>query len=362
MKKFVLFLMVLVMGATLAIGQQMSNPADIMQMIWRSAEFQRESGIIDPNLIFPGQTLTYSFTDGTTETITVQPGDNQWTVVRDKLGKLQQKHGPVVDPPVKSEPPVVEKKKQSVFQQSGFPWWLWIFIGVVAFVFLGWIVSSINKSKEQKTDNTTDVDPTTTGPAFVPGGIRPENAENHFRTLTERSNPGANIIIKDVRPGFLSTAGGLTALVGYVDGTNQSHSFRNIPGFRAEVSLDGGITFHKEYYFGACGNPVRTRRSFGEDSGLIFSEQPINFGENQVPVSSEVLVAKERASVELENPKEDNDLFVISNDQASVAEQFLKTQKAHKVTMVYERWVDGHVKIESIFETKNASIGKKPEK
>jgi hypothetical protein len=355
MKKLFIFV-VLAMSVTLAIGQQMLN-TEIMQMIWRSAEFQRESGITNPDLIFPGQTLTYSFTDGTTETITVQPGDNQWTVVRDKLGKLQQKHGPIVHlggETAKSTPK--EKEEKSIFQSSDFPWFFWVFIGILALVFLGWIGEKIRQSEKQKTDSSINADPTTAGSAFVPGGVSDENAVTHFKTLAERNTPKDQIVIKDKKPVFLSTPNGLIARVEYVDGTHKDLPFRNKSGFTAKVSRNGGKTFNDEHFFDFCGNPVYQEKSFGEKSGLIISEIPINFGdERPAPVEQVAPVvtpeptqapaitkpASESAKPQMEV---DDDIATISGDIAMVSAEMLKEGNLfHKWEVKYSKDKEGKV-------------------
>lgn len=343
MKKFFSFLMVLVMSATLAIGQQMTN-TEIANIIAMSQEYNRE--VVNPNLIFPGQVLTYTFGDGTTHTITVDSGDSQWTIVRDKLAKLVEEHGPVVksQPPVIPETPVEPSKK-------GWSWWAWVIIIFLALYLLGAIVGFIMGKTTKSSKKQKDIDPTTAGPAFVPSGVSAENAANHFRALAQRSNPGANIVIKDVKPGFISTPGSKTARVQFADKTHQDLSFRNVPGFQGKVSTDGGKTFHKEYYFGACGNPVRSRRSFLENSGLIFSETPINFGdENQVaetetpaPVlSTDVVPVPEIPAVSEPIRSE----YITQTEKAmKLAEKVLGKDDPHEVTFEIPKGPEGTFKM-----------------
>lgn len=349
------------MSAVLAFGQRMSNP-EIMQMIQRSAEFQQKVGITNPDLIFPGQALTYSFTDGTTETITVEYGDNQWKIVRDKLGKLQQKHGPVVDP-VKPQPPVEKPEKKS------FPWWL-VLATLAFFIIVYFVALELTKWSNQRLAGRKIVDPTTAGNPMVPGGVNSvSDAERHFREL----HPGQNVLVKDIKPGFLSTPQGKTARIGFANGTHQNLAFRNTPGFKGKVSTDNGLTWTKEYFLQACGNSARARNSFL--TGIIFSESPINFGEEGgqssapvAPVKAITEVVSESIKPEVaptpkpQGPVGESDMATVNSDHAAVMEQFLQTQVAHKGTIVSESWPDGHFKVESTFETKNQPVKKDADK
>lgn len=206
-------------------------------------------------------------------------------------------------------------------------------------------------------------DPAKEGKPFVPGGVKDENSTEHFVELAVRSNPElnpSNIIIKDKKRVFISTPNGKSAIVEFADGSNETLLFRNVPGWSAMVSTNGGKKFKRELFFQDCGNPVYSRTSMN-DSGLIITDEPVNFGDETSPEQIVFTKEKEEAKQEAEKPDEtstESDLYRVSDDQAKVADEFLKTQKAHKVTMRYTKNADGSFTLESIFETKNEAVGK----
>lgn len=205
-------------------------------------------------------------------------------------------------------------------------------------------------------------DPTREGKPFVEGGVKEENSNDHFRTLAVRSNPGinpSNIVIKEKKRVYISTPNGESATVEFVDGSKSPFSFRNVPGWSAMVSTDGGKKFKRELYFQDCGNPVYSRTSMKE-AGLIITDEPVNFGSTMDASSSEseksVPETKEEAKQEVKKPVETpiaHELDKVSGDHAMVANEFLQTQKAHKATMKCTKNADGSFTFESIFETKN---------
>ena len=217
------------MSVTLAFSQQ-SIETRVANTIRNSRHLNPQ--VVNPDLIYPWMRVSYALdSSGDIFTRKVYKGDFQDKIVRelifdyDRVHKMDTiKHSALGNNPAKG----AETEEKSIFQSSDLPCFFWVVVGILALVFLGWIVEKIRQSEKQKTDSTISANPTTAGPAFVPGGVSSENATNHFMTLAERSNPRANIVIKNVKPVFISTPGGQIARVEYSDGTHQDRSFRNI--------------------------------------------------------------------------------------------------------------------------------------
>ena len=136
-------------------------------------------------------------------------------------------------------------------------------------------------------------------------------------------------------------------------------------GFTAKVSRNGGKTFNDEHFFDFCGNPVYQEKSFGEKSGLIISEIPINFGdERPAPVEQVAPVvtpeptqapaitkpASESAKPQMEV---DDDIATISGDIAMVSAEMLKEGNLfHKWEVKYSKDKEGKVEYTSTISAK----------
>lgn len=364
--------MMLILSAGNAFGQ-ISN-SEIAKILSQSKEYN--SHVPDLNWIYPGQVLTFEFLDGNIHQIEVEKGDVAWKLV-EKLDKLVAIHGPVVVKPdsvvqpqqvVEDKEPILPVQDQVLTKILDWIWqnlfWILLLLLVVGLVGLAFTnekfkdllnrdLSSFFKRSKGKFSQS----PTTEGKPFVNGGVNAENARNHFVTLAQRNNPGADIQITNRRQGYLSTIGGAPATVEFGDGTKQKLSFRNEPAFAAMVSINGKPA-KEEYFFQGCGNPVYTRRSMNAGKNLIFTIEPINFGDEVVNsdrgniIRETAEVVKEEKPVVEKRVDQSNEVMII-NDHAIVAAEFLQTQTAHKVVMEYIKDINGGVTIRSIFETKN---------
>jgi hypothetical protein len=365
MKK--IFFIMAVLCTMVAFGQQYSA-RDILIGKLIHQNMGLNPHISNPDLIFPNDPFFFSFQSGFDTTLIVEKG-NTLTSLVDMLLSLEEEHGPIVVGPTQS----AESEKQSdnsaenLDRQTEIPWWAFLIMAlIVSWIFYNVFVRrSIGNSAGRFSEN-----PATEGIPFVEGGVRSENVENHFVDLALRDNPGLDrrrVEVKGVQKKYVSTPGGKSCRVRFADGTSQLLSFRNTPGWTAMVSVDGGKTFERQVYFEECGNPLQFGKGMKAED-LILSDTPISFGDEPIQTQNEVLekpvveeaidldkTIKELESILKERLAEggNTDVATVSRDQAAAADEFFKTQKAHRATLRFERRSDGSVVVESVFETKN---------
>lgn len=352
----------MVLSTSFTFAQEVKQMTDneAYRTVLRSQEMnQMTNGVINPDLIYPGQVLTFLFADGTGARIVAEVGDNQCKIVKNKLAQMELIHGRVIDfprfdPNAVTPAPAKEKPK--------FPWGSTV--GIILLIFFVAVIYNMFSDSDNKKTTDKNVDPTKEGVPFIANGVKKEDAENHFRTL---HNNASNIIVKDIRAGFLNTANGTPQIVDFADGTHKNLCFRNVPGYAGMVSLDGGKTFHEEYFLEGCGNPVHQRKSF--KGGLIFSLSPIDFGDEHSEVDSSLapkadevvdenvnktlvqeVVTKEKTNEEPSPAVTKSDLASVSSEHVILVEKFLEKQVAHRVTMKFTNEIGT---VETIFETKN---------
>ncbi len=369
MKNLIFSFLVLILSAGNAFGQ-ISN-SEIHKIIMMSKEANVQNGIFDPNKIFPGQKLTFIFEDGHEQEIYVEPGDNQWSVVKNKLSWYESLHGEVVEPNQEVQPQPKETTPDYVGPEPlsswyFFPWgWLVAFICILPIIIK--LLTMVNwKKLREKRKGKFSQSPTTEGKPFVEGGVSAENSRNHFVNLAQRSNPGADIQITNRRQGYLSTVGGAPATVEFGDKTKQKLSFKNEPAFAAMVSINGKPAT-EEYFFQGCGNPVYSRRSMKAGKNLIFTTEPLNFGDDvveekvnqeMVKVETELEKVAEQQKPVVEKKDLGSDEVMMVNDHTNVVIEFFKTQKAHSAMTEYIKNADGSTIIRSTFNTKNEPVVK----
>lgn len=245
MKKFFFIFVVLLCTMTMAFGQ-MTNP-EILEMIQKSKEYnQQNAGVLNPDLVYPGQTLTYFFQDGAVEVITVETGDNQWVIVRDKLTKLREKHGEIVDH-VQPDPQI-QPKPSVVVQPEPFPWWTnvpwgWILALIAVMVIVAKLLQIRYKNRRRN--------PVTAGEAQIPGGVRDSGAYSRMRQVAQNQFPGSRLDIRNIRRGKLS---GL-ATVHYASGKPKKLRLKKTPAYAGEVVVNGNT--QTIYFLQGCGNDAR---------------------------------------------------------------------------------------------------------
>jgi len=348
MKKFVLFLVVLF--STGMVFAQM-NYSDIQKVIQRSQVYNPE--IINPDLIYPGQVLVYSFEDGYSELHEVLENETQSEIVY-QINKLKEAHGELIEPdsvlvepaPVVIEPmPVVEPA-----EKSGLAWWLWLLI-VISLAGLIWGIIDYFKYNR---------DPITAGPAQVPNGVTDVDAHRRMLEVAQNRFPGANLDIKNIRRGKLSGP----AIVHYSKGKPKRIILKDVQAYAGEVMVNGEI--QTIYFLQGCGNDARIG-NFMLGSGIVFTPDVIieeDGSESPIPeVSKEEtprLLGTEDEKVEkakispVSNKSSENvgsELKQVAFDQKTLAAEFLKDKTAHRVTMEYEAPAGGKTRI--VLETKN---------
>lgn len=330
---------------------QMTN-GDILRMIQMSKEYNQQ--VVNPNVIFPGQTLTYQFLDGSIVSIEVEPGDSQWTIVRDKLSKLEIKHGPVVEPtPIMPEKTVVieEVPEKISEKEKDLSWLIWVFLalGLLLFAYLLYSMRFRN------------IDPVTAGRPQVEGGVNDAGAHDRMREVAENRFPGGSRLdVRNIRRGTLSGR----AIVFYQGQEKPKRiHLRKVPAYAGEIMVNGNEQT-TIYFLQGCGNDARRGDYFyGKDLTFV-PEVLINQDGTESPIPSDSVAQDEVRESVTKVPKEKSDSaavtssdeVMISNDHATVADEFLKTQRAHRVTMEYTKSPDGSVVIKSVFETKNEPV------
>ena len=277
--------------------------SDITAIIAMSKEANKMNGVTDSSKIFPGQVLTFLFKDGSIHSIIAEKGDCMWTIIGQKLSKLENLYGPVVDyhypvalDSVKHDTVYPhngirhmssdDSAKPSIFGWlSSMPWWAWLFIGM-GILFL---IALINKEKEKR----MNIDPITAGPAQVPGGISDAAAHERVRNIAASRFPGARLNIKNIRRGHLSGKG----MVHYANGTKAKKiNLKNIAAYAGEVTIND-TDEQTIYFLQGCGNDTAVSHMSGDE--LVFTpDVVINSDGSESPIPTPP-VAPER-SIEAE--------------------------------------------------------------
>ncbi len=244
---------------------------EVANIIKLSKQVNVANGVLNPNLIQPGQILTFMFQDGKTETITVSAGNTQWGIVSTKLADMQSVHGKVVnyvEPQPVSIKPEPKKSEAVVVQKSSANFWGLLLAGIVG---LGVLLFFLLKRSQYK-------DPVTAGPAHRNGGI-PYGAPNVHEIATGvfRSHYGnQNSLVENVRKCLISTPGTERRPVRFSNNTVQKMMLRKERGY--EASVDG----ERRYILGGCANAFGLPGQHMTGEGLL-----IEYLENvEAPVSA----------------------------------------------------------------------------
>ena len=125
------------------------------------------------------------------------------------------------------------------------------------------------------------------------------------------------------------------------------------------VSLDEGKTFHEEFFFEGCGNPVYGRRSMLGGSGLIFSTTPLNFGDEPVqhedkPESKKPVVEKTEEPVQtlfnIDSSRHDEKIKILG-----IIEQMANKGDIHEFS-VQENTEGFKIEAKSRFQSKKPEV------
>ncbi len=246
----------------LSANAQTMSPSEVMEIIQDNTWENYRNGVDNPNLIMPGQTLSYHFKDGYIYVFTVQPGESQYSIVRDRLPVLIAIHGEVVAPPQKDSVmedtilPMDPVKKD--WYEGDVPWWMWpIVVALIALAAFGGSRAGRNERKRYE-------DPVTAGPPQVSGGVGDRGARARVQQIAQDQFPSANIQVENVRRGRLSGP----AMVHYAGVNPQQKVLDNIFAYAGEVTING--IRQTVYFLQGCGNDAR-RGNFMTGSELLFT-------------------------------------------------------------------------------------------
>ena len=338
MKKF--FVLILgVIFSTLSFGQVAAGVSntEIANSIEKAKVINRGmSGIENPDSIYPGQFVWVS--------VPVKKGDTQWAIHRDELSKGTE--GEVLGNISSGESEEIKEDSSS----TDMTWLMWLFLALVLLLLLAYIFYL---------SWYRNIDPVTAGRPQVQGGVTSAGAHTRIREIAENRFPGSSISdIKNIRRGTLSGR----AIVFY-EGRQKPKRIK----LRKTLAYAGEITVNGKdqtiYFLQGCGNDARRGDYFTGNDLIFITEVLINQDGKEVPISTDnnsdpVNKTEKENSVSAKTSKSESlssDEVLISREHAIVADEFLKTQKAHRVTMDYTKNADGSFTIKSVFETKNLS-------
>jgi hypothetical protein len=252
-------------------GGILQNEQEIAGIIFKSKELNKQqAGVLDPNLIYPGQTLHFIFTDGDEVAFPVVTGDNQWSIVK-RIKLMEKIHGEAVDYPI-----VEEKEKEKVVaatppvskDNSSLLFWI-----LAALALLSLLLIAIRKSRKNKEEARQD--PITSGPPMRSGGVSDAEAYQYAREVAARRFNSPNFTVTAIESGMLS---GKNLKIYYQgEPTPKRRTFANQPAYRGTVNIDEREEFI--YFLQPCGNDARI--------GNFFNGSEITFVPN--PAQSEIL-------------------------------------------------------------------------
>ena len=366
MKKFFCFLTALLLVCASLGFSQMTNTS-IWNVIQKSKEANLVNGISDPNKIWPGQTLTFLFSDGFDTTYVVGPNQNQWKIVRGLLPIAENRHGSIVNYP--SDTVVINKadtlpshravkhmagtEKVSFFEWlSNLPWWAWLLFGL-GILFL---IALINTGREKR----MNIDPITAGPAQVPGGVNDANAHSRMNTIAQSRFPGARLNVRNIRRGHLSGKG----MVHYAEGTKPKKiNLDNIAAYAGEITVNG-TDEQTIYFLQGCGNDTAVSHMSGDE--LVFTPDVVinqDGSESPIPIVEAPAIEPVVENSEVSVPADHGSEFHQHVDKAQqMVGEFLSGNDAkHKVVLKITH-DSFEVTIENRYDQPKSSAQKSSEK
>jgi hypothetical protein len=312
---------------------QMTN-SEIQEMISRSKEANLKVGVTDPNLILPGQTLTFLFKDGKEVQLTVEPGDNQWSIIKYKLIYWESVHGPVVNYSQPTNPPDTTHQVRPiapVVTYSSVDWgkvaevlmWIVFWLAIVVAIVMAIILF---KRKYYKR-----VNPVTAGTPQVPGGVSDANARQRMQAIASSRYPSANIVIKNIRRGRLS---------GHADvfyaGKKRPKKIRlnNAFAYAGEVTVNGIL--ETIYFLQGCGNDARVGNYMKGKNDLVFTpDVAINQDGHEVPITQPVPVAETQPASVAPIPDNSTEYHQQVKETEATVREFLSGNDAkHRVHII----------------------------
>lgn len=213
-----------------------------------------KNGILNPDKIYPGQTLTFKFSNGIVKDYAVEKGHSQWKLVSSVL-KDASAYGSVVDYNDTSgeDSP---RPGQQIQPQPIIP--LWLIALMIGAFFTALFVLFLKRLGVRE-------DPVTSGPAIREGGVTDDQAHDYANEVAARQFNVPNLQVTNVMRGRIS--GNNVAVFYAGQATPQRKTFSNVVGYRGIVTVDGIEQF--VYFLQGCGNDVRI--------GNYFSGEQIQF-------------------------------------------------------------------------------------
>lgn len=254
--------------------------------------------------------------------------------------------------PIFTENVITDSGTYSDGMYFGLPWWVWL---TIVLIFLALIFGYIQEEKDKKNEAERKLDPITSGKPQVSGGVPDSGAHQRAAKIIEQRYPSATFVVTKIYRGKLSGPAQI-----YYDGELQPKEriLDNIDAYEGISMVNG-----KEetiYFLQGCGNDARFG-NFMTGSNLIFT-RTVEIGQDGSEISSvqESSVVNEagikeevKNEVEVEKPKATevigSELYRTISSHVLLAEDFLKNQTAHKVTL---KVTTPQGTVETILETK----------
>jgi|JI10StandDraft_1071094.scaffolds.fasta_scaffold234916_2 hypothetical protein len=257
MKKITIFLIAIMSIMTIAFAQppvqklknSTTQSSEIARIINMSKQANLEkNGILNPDKIYPGQTLTFKFSNGIVKDYAVEKGHSQWRLVSSVL-KDASAYGSVVDYNDTSgeDSP---RPGQQIQPQPVIPFWL---VALIVGVFLTALLILFFKRFLNRRK-----DPVTSGLAIREGGVTDEQARAYASEVAARQFNVPNLQVTNVTRGRIS--GNNVAVFYAGQATPQRRTFSNIVGYRGIVTVKKNEQF--VYFLQGCGNDVRVGNYF----------------------------------------------------------------------------------------------------
>jgi len=288
---------------------------EIWETILLSEEANAANGISDPDMIYPGQILTFNFWDGSRYETMVTQGQSQWQIVK-MIDSLSLIHGDVVPPswgvstpvqvtPVNSAIPQEEQSRSATEGSTGKEsdnTLLWLALFFVAVLLLYAFV--VLRQRQQKRYLALSLDPITSGDPMVDGGISPDNPEEVAQRIKEvaATQSGYTLsgiqIISEIEHGLLNGTGEVK-----YKGNSKSklRRFTDTPGYRALVRFPDGEE-ETVFFLQGCGNDVTFEGSWVKNVKFtpqtVVTEAPTEKKEDANAEEEENTKAKETPSTE----------------------------------------------------------------
>ncbi len=268
MKKTIIFLAMLVL--TISATAQ-NTPTDGIKISDKEAveiikKSQQYNQLKNPDLIFPGQELTYLFATQDS-TVIVEKGDNQTKIVK-KIAAVISALGPITS----GDEDLVEVSLPApVMTEAVSPLWdfietylVWsLIILCILLFFITWLIKTKpwkaeGEPKEEMDERfRSEIDPVAAGDPVVPGGIRDLDHAREYLESRATDLYEDKFNLREITPGYLHAE---NAQVTFGNDRKRTLNFRNQRGYRGVIDITGEdeqMTEQVVYFLQGCGNDVR---------------------------------------------------------------------------------------------------------